>query len=944
MADHTNDIRNLRNELDNAASKFRKELEDGNKKLSSMSKNAEELGKKMQNVVDPAAYIDKALGAMSVKQAALTNQVGIYTRTMDNAANGVEFIEDQLQEMADLQAKSTAAANKNGVALTSIEQQRLATLLSQKTTLEAQQIEYAEIYEKAGKQYDKSKGQLNTLETQQKILGFIGAVWGTLISAAEGYDKLLSDNAKAQGRNKQEIDAQYTAIQKINKGLGASAISNQEILGSLSAVTKEYAAIGSLGIKVAESAAYISRATGLSNDESVKFLATMSEIGGTSLMAQTNMAGVAQLAADAAGVPLGAVLRDVANASSAVRTIFKGNTTELVKTAAEAKKLGTSLDAMAKSAEALLDFESSIGAELKVSALLGQSLNFNESRRLAFSGDLLGAEKALQLEIAKVGDLDKLNYNQRKALAQATGKDFSELQKIETQKKNLIEAERLFPEEAKKMKKAQEELNKLQKSGSEARKQELELIMRQKNAETEAALLQNAKTDALNAFGKAMMPIYELLTEIQIKWFKFIKLVGESGTFVSATVAVLGLVAAFYLLKFGASKVLEFLGNALAKSVESVGGGIGKGLTRMSAGIRSFGRAMGNFPMAAIGKLALIMGILTLSVIGIAYAFSMLKDVSGEQMQTFTIALLVLGAALIGFAALLMFPPLQIGFAILAAGMLAMSLAAVGFGYAMSMTGTTVTAIGAALTAAAPIFATMLGIFTALPAVVLSVAAALIGLALASPGLLGAALGIGAVGLALSGMVVSLALFPTNELTRIATQLVGLSAAASGIGVAAASLKQLSGIELPTIDIGGGLEAAALGIDAVGVAMVALGVTLASFPTSELTSITTQLVGLSAAASGIGVAVASLKQLSGIELPTIDIGGLAAVSLLGGGGKKEENSEIKAGLEALGAKFDALTNMMASGGIVVNLDGTKVNNALARSASTRGAYGQATIV
>ena len=83
--------------------------------------------------------------------------------------------------------------------------------------------------------------------------------------------------------------------------------------------------------------------------------------------------------------------------------------------------------------------------------------------------------------------------------------------------------------------------------------------------------------------------------------------------------------------------------------------------------------------------------------------------------------------------------------------------------------------------------------------------------------------------------------------------------------------------------------------------------------------------------------------MSGIELPKIDIGGLAAVSLLGGGGKKEENSEIKAGLEALGAKFDALTNMMASGGIVVNLDGTKVNNALARSASTRGAYGQATI-
>ena len=875
MADYTADIRNLKSELDNAASKFRKELEDGNKKLSSMSKSAEELGKKMQNVVDPAAYIDKALGAMSIKQAALNNQAGIYERTMNTAVRGVDSINDQLLEMADLQAKSKAASVPGSVALTEAEKKRLIMLTAQKTTLLAQQAEYKKLYNNAEGLKNKTEEQLKTLETQQKILGFIGAVWATLISAAEGYDKMLSDNAKAQGRNKQEIDAQYTAIQKINKSLDASAISNQEILGSLSAVTKEYAAIGSLGIKVAESAAYISRATGLSNDESVKFLATMSEIGGTSLTAQTNMAGVAQLAADAAGVPLGAVLRDVANASSAVRTIFKGNTTELVKTAAEARKLGTSLDAAAKSAEALLDFESSIGAELKASALLGQGLNFNESRRLAFSGDLIGAEKALQLEIEKVGDLDKLNYNQRKALAQATGKDFAELQKIQTQKKNLIEAERMFPEEAKKMKQAQEELNKLQKSGSEARKQELELIMRQKTAETEAAKLQSVKTDALNAFGKAMLPIYKLLTEIQIIWFKFIKLIGEGGSWVAATASVVGLTLAFYLLKFGISKVLDFLGNALAKSVESVGSGIGKGLIRMSAGIRSLGRAMGEFPLSAVIKLSILLLAMAAAAYGVSEALKNLGTTSVEQILAFTIGMSVMMVALGALA--LMVTAGAPEFGILIGVMLGLGVAAIALGYGMNLAIPVIDAIGKTLTASVPVFATMLSIFTALPAVVLSVAAALIGLALASPGLLGAAIGIIAVG-------------------------------------------------------------GALGI---------LGLAMRSLSTNDLTRITTQLVALSEAAAGIGVAAASLKQLSGIELPKIDIGGLAAVSLLGGGlggdSKKEENSEIKAGLEALGAKFDALTNMMASGGIVVNLDGTRVNNALARSASTRGAYGQATI-
>jgi len=878
MADYTADIRNLKSELDNAASKFRKELEDGNKKLSSMSKSAEELGKKMQNVVDPAAYIDKALGAMSIKQAALNNQVGNYKTAMENAANGANSINDQLLEMADLQAKSAAASVPGGVALTTTEQNRLNTLNAQQSTLLTQRAEYAKLYNKAEGLKNKTEEQLKTLESQQKILGFIGAVWGTLISAAEGYDKLLSDNAKAQGTTKDEINEQYEAIQKINTGLSSNLASNQEILAGVTAVRKEYALNGPQLAAIGKEAANISRLTGLSADEAVKFQTSLAEISGTSLATQEAMTVVAAKAAEAFGVPMGQVMRDVANASASVRTIFKGNSAELIIQAAEARKLGTSLDGMAKSAESLLNFETSIGAELKASALLGQSLNFNESRRLAFSGDLIGAEKALQLEIEKVGDLDKLNYNQRKALAEATGKDFGELQKIQTQKKNLLEAEREFPELAEKMRKSQEQLNQLKKSGPDERRKELKLLLEQQTAETELGKLTQAKQAVLLNIGKVLKPLYDGLMIVQIGFFKLLGYITNFDSYwanlaVSVVVGAAVIFGVFKLLKGGLSSLVDFLGNALAKSAESVGGGIGKGLTRMSAGIRSFGRALGGFPMTAIGKLALIMGILTASVIGIAYAFSLLKDVSGEQMLTFTAALVILGVALLGLAAALMFPPLFAGFVLLTAGMLAMSLAAVGFGFAMLMTTPAITAIGAALTASVPVFATMLSIFMALPAVVLSVAAALIGLALASPGLLGAALGIGAV----------------------------------------------------------------------GAAMVGLGVTLALFPTSELTRITTQLVALSEAAAGIGVAAASLKQLSGIELPKIDIGGLAAVSLLGSGGKKEENSEIKAGLEALGAKFDALTNMMASGGIVVNLDGTKVNNALARSASTRGAYGQATI-
>jgi hypothetical protein len=404
----------------------------------------------------------------------------------------------------------------------------------------------------------------------------------------------------------------------------------------------------------------------------------------------------------------------------------------------------------------------------------------------------------------------------------------------------------------------------------------LKKLLEEKTAESELQKLTQAKQAVLLNIGKLLQPLYALIMSTATAFYRLIAIItsfeNPLGKWATSGVVAIGLlVASFFTLKLGIKVVLDFLGNALAKSVESVGSGIGKGLIRMSAGIRSLGRAMGEFPPGAVIKLSILLLVMAAAAYGVSEALKNLGTTSVGQILAFTIGMSVMMVALGALA--LMVSAGAPAFGILIGVMLGLGVAAIALGYGMNLATPAIDAIGKTLTASVPVFATMLSIFMALPAVVLSVAAALIGLALASPGLLGAAIGIGAV----------------------------------------------------------------------GAAMVALGVTLALFPTSELTRITTQLVALSEAAAGIGVAAASLKQLSGIELPTIDIGGLAAVSLLGGGGKKEENSEIKAGLEALGAKFDALTSMMASGGIVVNLDGTKVNNALARSASTRGAYGQATI-
>lgn len=884
MADYTTEIRNLRSELDGVAGKFNKELNEGMKKLGSLSKSADDLGKSMGDLVDPASMLNKAMGETSARQSALQTQAQNYRQVQQKGISDIFAINELIKERNALDAKQ-----KGGAALTATEQLRLQKL--QLDNLESQRRTVGQLANEASRKARASEDEAKSLGKQSSQLEKIQSIYMTIMSLGEKYDKMLSEEAKAQGTTKDEINKQYETIQKMNKSLANNSASNQEILKAVTAVRKEYVMTDSQLASVGKEAANISRLTGLSVDEAAKFQNTLAEVGGTSHMAQENMAAIASKAAEAAGVPMGMVMKDVANASGAVRTIFKGNTVELIKQAAEARKLGTSLDSAAKSAESLLNFESSIGAELKASALLGQNLNFNESRRLAFAGDLLGAEKALQKELEKVGDLDKLNYNQRKALAEVTGKDFSELQKIQTQKKNLLEAEKMFPEETKKMKKAEEELKALQKGGADARKNELEQLIKTKTAEAESAKLAQAKEQALLNLGKALKPVYDLVNQVQIGFFKLLGIItniggsSDLGKWASTSVTViLGLVLAFYTLKYGISKVLEFLGNAFATAVEKTGEGVGRGLKAMSGGLTALGTSMATVSPAMLAKLAVILILLTGAAIGLGYAFSMLGKTSASQILAFTAALVILGAGLLGVA-LLMTPPSPLGAGLLIfAGALAITaLAAIGFAKAIQMVTPALDKIGAifiglGLIVAVVIkeaFQTMYNIFLKLPEVIGGVAGPLIKLAMVAPLLFVAAGGVGALTLSLATLGAALLLFPTRELTRVTTQLSLLAMSAVGIKAAVSSLKELGDIKLPKIEFGG-------------------------------------------------------------------VAALAAVAAIGSATKKEGSQELKQGLEVVAQKIEVLTYMMANGGIKVNLDGRQVNYALANSANNRGSLGQAT--
>jgi len=161
------------------------------------------------------------------------------------------------------------------------------------------------------------------------------------------------------------------------------------------------------------------------------------------------------------------IFKQIQGTSKLIQLNFKGNLDSLVKTTLQASKLGLSLDQVNKIAGSLLNFEQSIEAELTAELLTGKQLNLDRARYFALTNDIAG----LTEEITKSG-ADQLFLNaktrpEQEAIAAAYGmqveemadmiyksklidqvagdttKKLREQAKLQEQKGNLFEAERL---------------------------------------------------------------------------------------------------------------------------------------------------------------------------------------------------------------------------------------------------------------------------------------------------------------------------------------------------------------------------------------------------------------------------------------------------------------------------------------------------------------------
>jgi len=133
------------------------------------------------------------------------------------------------------------------------------------------------------------------------------------------------------------------------------------------------------------------------------------------------------------------ILKDVAEASAGTVVSLGRSPDLLAKAAVKARELGISLGQVEKIADSLLNFESSIEAELKAELVTGKQLNLERARFLALSNDLIGLQEELNKQNINFTEYTQMSRIGQQALAESLGMGREEMsQMLFNQEKQLL--------------------------------------------------------------------------------------------------------------------------------------------------------------------------------------------------------------------------------------------------------------------------------------------------------------------------------------------------------------------------------------------------------------------------------------------------------------------------------------------------------------------------
>jgi len=235
----------------------------------------------------------------------------------------------------------------------------------------------------------------NNIASIQKDLG---------ISKTEARE--LADGMASASRNSEDLRVTTEGILKANQSINASfqtaAVFNKDILVGATSILDAQVMSAEATSQLAGDAARL----GMTFDESLK----TQEDAVNAVNSQTG-----------AQISLKGVLEASNKVSGQIRAQLGSNPEAIARAVTQAKALGFELDQIASAGKALLDFESSISAELEAELLTGKQLNLEKARLAALTGDYETLTAEIAANVGDFNDFSQMNVLQQEAIAKSVG-------------------------------------------------------------------------------------------------------------------------------------------------------------------------------------------------------------------------------------------------------------------------------------------------------------------------------------------------------------------------------------------------------------------------------------------------------------------------------------------------------------------------------------------
>jgi hypothetical protein len=375
-----------------------------------------------------------------------------------------------------------------------------------------------EAVEKTKKEYIESGGLIKKNSRLAKNLGAsfnktfkAGAIVVFLAAIKGSFDQILNlsgEVAKNFGISNKEAVKLNKHSREVANNMSNGSVFSKDII---KAQMKLNSIVGTSVIfsdKLSTEFALISKRAGLS-EEAMKGLgkaAIKGKKGPKDILKTINKTVLIQSEQEGIMFNQKEIQEKVLKISSDIKLSTKGNKEEMVKTVIAAKKLGTTMDGVKKIASSLLDFESSIQAELEAELLLGKQINLEQARLAALKGDYKTvAEEVLKNE-AIMEAFNTKNVMAQEAAAKAIGVGRDELSDMISQQQAL---EAVKKQGFESVSDAQIRYNELRKEGLSAEEAALKVGDASLQNQLESASAADRWKDIISSLSDAFMPILE---------------------------------------------------------------------------------------------------------------------------------------------------------------------------------------------------------------------------------------------------------------------------------------------------------------------------------------------------------------------------------------------------------------------------------------------------